>query len=38
MPDIEINQEGALAYSGGDKELYLTILDVFRQEKDDNKE
>ena len=31
MPDIEINQESALVYSGVDKGLYLTILDVFRQ-------
>ena len=37
MPDIEINQESALVYSGGDKELYLSILEVFRDEKEENK-
>ena len=37
MPDVEINQESALVYSGGDKELYLSILEVFRDEREENK-
>ena len=38
MPEIVIDQESALVYSGGDRNLYLTILEVFRQEKDENKQ
>ena len=37
MPDVEINQESALVYAGGDKELYLSILEVFRDEREENK-
>ncbi|MBP5442789.1 MAG: Hpt domain-containing protein [Treponema sp.] len=35
MQDVEINQESAMGYTGGDRDLYLSILEVFRGEKDE---